>query len=63
MSLDKHITSDSGNLLQAKFGHWERSESVLQRLRGKNADVSQEATEIRVYIYSFFIRRLTCGKE
>ncbi|KAL2661382.1 hypothetical protein GLYMA_03G241000v4 [Glycine max] len=31
----------------AKFGHWERSESVLQRLRGKNADVSQEATEIR----------------
>ncbi|CAJ1960926.1 unnamed protein product [Sphenostylis stenocarpa] len=31
----------------AKFGHWEKSESVLQRLRGKNADVSQEATEIR----------------
>ncbi|XP_052734785.1 sugar transporter ERD6-like 5 isoform X2 [Vigna angularis] len=31
----------------AKFGHWETSESVLQRLRGKNADVSQEATEIR----------------
>ncbi|TKY61453.1 Sugar transporter ERD6 5 [Spatholobus suberectus] len=31
----------------AKFGHWEWSESVLQRLRGKNADVSQEATEIR----------------
>ncbi|KAK7332941.1 hypothetical protein VNO80_29698 [Phaseolus coccineus] len=31
----------------AKFGHWERSESVLQRLRGKNADISQEATEIR----------------
>ncbi|KAK7337828.1 hypothetical protein VNO77_18415 [Canavalia gladiata] len=31
----------------AKFGHWERSESELQRLRGKDADVSQEATEIR----------------
>ncbi|XP_027353367.1 sugar transporter ERD6-like 5 isoform X2 [Abrus precatorius] len=31
----------------AKFGHWERSESVLQRLRGMNTDVSQEATEIR----------------
>ncbi|KAK7397245.1 hypothetical protein VNO78_18412 [Psophocarpus tetragonolobus] len=30
-----------------KFGHWERSESVLQRLRGKDADVSQEAAEIR----------------
>jgi len=38
------------NLLQAKFGHWERSESVLQSLRGKNADVSEEATEIRVHI-------------
>ncbi|KAK7284314.1 hypothetical protein RJT34_19059 [Clitoria ternatea] len=31
----------------AKFGSWERSESALRQLRGKNADVSQEATEIK----------------
>lgn len=33
----------------AKVGRWERSEYALQHLRGKNADVSQEATEIRDY--------------
>ncbi|KAK7258810.1 hypothetical protein RIF29_24397 [Crotalaria pallida] len=33
----------------AKVGHMQRSESALQRLRGKNEDVSEEATEIREY--------------
>ncbi|MED6169255.1 hypothetical protein PIB30_019725 [Stylosanthes scabra] len=33
----------------AKIGQLEGSENALQRLRGKNANVSQEATEIRDY--------------
>ena len=41
--------SDVCNLLQAKVGRWKESESALQRLRGKDFDVYQEATEIRVY--------------
>lgn len=47
--------SDSCNLLQAKVGRMERSESALQHLRGKNADVSEEAIEIRVYNKRLFI--------
>ncbi|PNY08602.1 sugar transporter ERD6-like 5-like protein, partial [Trifolium pratense] len=37
----------------AKVGRWERSQSALQRLRGKNADVSEEATEIRDFTEAF----------
>jgi len=37
------------HLLQAKVGRWKECESALQRLRGKHADVYQEAAEIRVY--------------
>ncbi|PNY16326.1 sugar transporter ERD6-like 5-like protein, partial [Trifolium pratense] len=37
----------------AKVGCWERSKSALQHLRGKNADVSEEATEIRDFIEAF----------
>ncbi|QCD92991.1 MFS transporter [Vigna unguiculata] len=33
----------------AKVGRWKECESALQRLRGKHADVYQEAAEIRVY--------------
>ncbi|XP_057439424.1 sugar transporter ERD6-like 5 [Lotus japonicus] len=33
----------------AKVGHLKESDSALQRLRGKNADVHQEAAEIRDY--------------
>lgn len=33
----------------AKIGRWEDSESALQRLRGKNTDMSEEAAEIRDY--------------
>lgn len=47
--------SDSCNLLQAKVGRLERSESALQHLRGKNADVSEEAIEIIVYNKRFSI--------
>ncbi|KAF1892229.1 hypothetical protein Lal_00036590 [Lupinus albus] len=36
----------------AKVGHMERSESALQHLRGKNADICQEASEIREYTES-----------
>ncbi|XP_027188395.1 sugar transporter ERD6-like 5 isoform X3 [Cicer arietinum] len=37
----------------AKVGRMERSEYALQHLRGKNADVSQEATEIRDFTEAF----------
>ncbi|KAL2345713.1 hypothetical protein Fmac_006998 [Flemingia macrophylla] len=37
----------------AKVGRMKESDSALQRLRGKNADVYQEATEIRDYTESF----------
>ncbi|CAL0302275.1 unnamed protein product [Lupinus luteus] len=36
----------------AKIGNMERSESALQNLRGKNADICEEATEIREYTES-----------
>ncbi|XP_057719607.1 sugar transporter ERD6-like 5 isoform X5 [Arachis stenosperma] len=42
----------------AKVGHLAGSENSLQRLRGENANVSQEATEIRVYNKRLFIRVL-----
>ncbi|KAK4488613.1 hypothetical protein RD792_004380 [Penstemon davidsonii] len=32
----------------AKTGHWDGSEASLVRLRGKNANIFEEATEIRV---------------
>jgi hypothetical protein len=35
-------------LLQAKVGRLKESDSSLQRLRGKNADIYKEANEIRV---------------
>jgi hypothetical protein len=34
--------------LQAKIGKEKELEAALQRLRGKNVDISQEATYIRV---------------
>ena len=34
--------------LQAKIGKEKELEATLQRLRGKNVDISQEATYIRV---------------
>ncbi|RVW53396.1 Sugar transporter ERD6-like 5 [Vitis vinifera] len=37
----------------AKVGQEARLEAALQRLRGKNADISQEAAEIRVYTEAF----------
>ncbi|RDX92821.1 Sugar transporter ERD6-like 5, partial [Mucuna pruriens] len=37
----------------AKVGRLRESDSALQRLRGKNADVYQEATEIRDYTEAF----------
>lgn len=58
MPLNKLITRDNCNLLQAKVGRLKESDSALQRLRGKNADVHQEAAEIRVCNMSLFIRML-----
>ncbi|RYR52526.1 hypothetical protein Ahy_A06g027434 isoform B [Arachis hypogaea] len=43
----------------AKVGHLAGSENSLQRLRGENANVSQEATEIRVYNKRLFLRDYT----
>lgn len=34
--------------LQAKNDRWKDSEFALQRLRGENAEISEEAAEIRV---------------
>jgi hypothetical protein len=39
---------DDSIYLQAKIGREIECEATLQRLRGKNADISQEAAEIRV---------------
>ncbi|CAA2972476.1 sugar transporter ERD6-like 5 [Olea europaea subsp. europaea] len=36
----------------AKMGQWEYSKAALQRLRGDNADISEEAAEIREYTQS-----------
>lgn len=36
------------NCLQAKTGKGKESEAALQRLRGANADISEEAAEIIV---------------
>ncbi|WRX24816.1 Major facilitator [Theobroma cacao] len=36
-------------ILQAKIGKWKECEAALQRLRGDNADISDEASEIRDY--------------
>jgi SP family sugar porter-like MFS transporter len=43
------MMSTSG--LQAKIGKEAEFEAALQRLRGKNADISQEAADIRVIFY------------
>jgi len=43
------IRFNTCHLRQAKVGRWKECESALQRLRGKHADVYQEAAEIRVY--------------
>jgi SP family sugar porter-like MFS transporter len=40
------MMSTSG--LQAKIGKEPELEAALQRLRGKNADISQEAADIKV---------------
>ena len=42
------------NFLQARSGRWRDCEAALQRLRGENAFISQEATEIKVFLTSFF---------
>lgn len=36
------------NCLQAKIGKEKEFETALQRLRGRNADISQEVADIRV---------------
>jgi len=43
------IIFNTCHLLQAKVGRWKECDSALQCLRGKHADVYQEATEMRVY--------------
>jgi SP family sugar porter-like MFS transporter len=39
---------DDSIYFQAKIGREKECEAALQRLRGENADISQEAAEIRV---------------
>lgn len=56
--LDTAYTSNwsfTCDLVQAKMGRLKESDSSLQRLRGKNADVYKEANEIRVYNYFLFM--------
>lgn len=42
-------------LIQAKIGKHEEFEAALQKLRGKDADISQEATEIQVSFLKLYI--------
>lgn len=44
----------STTVLQAKIGKEKELEAALQHLRGKNADISQEAADIRVTL-GFFV--------
>ena len=44
----------STSCLQAKIGKEPELKAALQRLRGKNADISQEAADIRV-IFRFYV--------
>lgn len=53
-------SSDARDLLQAKIGRLKESDSSLQRLRGKNADVYKEANEIRVCNYFLYFRIHSC---
>lgn len=39
---------DTIYFLQANIGMWKDCESALHRLRGENADISEEAIEIKV---------------
>lgn len=43
------------NLLQAKVGRHKELEGILQRLRGENTGVAQEAAEIRVTVQLFYM--------
>lgn len=43
------------NFLQAKVGRMKDFEAALQILRGENADISEEAAEIRVKFSQFMI--------
>ena len=45
------------NFVQAKFGEVKDYEASLRRLRGEDADIFQEATEIRVNFELFLIRK------
>ena len=45
------------NFVQAKFGEEKDYEASLQHLRGEDADIFQEATEIRVNFELFLIRK------
>jgi hypothetical protein len=45
------------NFLQAKFGAEKEYEVALRCLRGKDADIFQEANEIRVTFELFLIRK------
>ena len=49
--------------LQAKIGKEKELEAALQRLRGKNVDISQEATYIRVTFQLHNFRTLYLEKN
>lgn len=45
------------SFVQAKFGEEKDYEASLRHLRGEDADIFQEATEIRVNFELFLIRK------
>lgn len=49
--------NDECEFVQAKFGEEKDYETSLRRLRGEDADIFQEATEIRVNFELFLIRK------
>jgi hypothetical protein len=55
--LSFEMMSTSG--LQAKIGKEPELKAALQRLRGKNADISQEAADIRVS-FRYYVLMTVC---
>jgi hypothetical protein len=52
ISLPLYKTLMKTHACQAKIGHPGALEEALQKLRGKETDISEEAEEIKVFDYS-----------
>lgn len=48
--------------MQAKVGREREYEAALRYLRGKNSDISEEATEIKVILLNHSYYKIVCDK-